>query len=113
MGRVRDVLAVADHGDAVGDAEDLVQAVGDVDDGHALRLQRARDVEQAGDLMGRQAGGRFVHDQDLDLQRQRAGDLDGLLFGQGQARGGAADVKLDAERCDQGFGFARRSRPSA
>ena len=57
-----DMLAVADHGDAVGDAEDLVQTVGDVDDGDALGFQGAGDVEEAGDLMGRKARGRFVHD---------------------------------------------------
>jgi hypothetical protein len=42
-GTVSMVLAVAHHGDAVGDALHLVHLVGDVDDADAVRLQLLDD----------------------------------------------------------------------
>ncbi len=111
----RDVPAVAQHGHAVGDAEDLVEPVGDVEHGDPALLQRAGDRQQPVDLVRRQRRGRLVHDQHLDVERQRAGDLDGLLLGERQAGGGAADVEVDAEPGDQLLGLANRasSNPSA
>ena len=42
-----DIGAVAQHRDAVGDLEDLVEPMADVDDPDAARLEPAHDVEQA------------------------------------------------------------------
>ena len=60
-----DVLAVAQDRRAVGDARDLVHAVRDVDDRHALGLEPAQEVEQLLDLAARQRRGRLVEDQHL------------------------------------------------
>ena len=80
----RDVLAVAQHGDAVAIVEDLRHAVGDVDDRDALRRQLAHDLEQDLRLALGQRGGRLVEDQHAAVQRQRLGDLDQLLLRDGE-----------------------------
>ena len=47
--------AVAEHRELVGDLEQLVHLVGDVDDAFALRPQVADDLEQMRDLASRSA----------------------------------------------------------
>ena len=80
-----DIFAVAQDRDAVGDLLQLVHLVRDVDDADAARLQFADDLEQFGDLGVVQRRGRLVHDQHARVERQRLGDLDHLLLGDGQA----------------------------
>ena len=80
-----DQLPVAQHGDPVGDAVDLVHAVADEHHRHALPAQVVDHGEQPVDLALRQGGGRLVHDQHAGAHRQRAGDLDQLLLGAAQA----------------------------
>ena len=77
-------LAVAQHGDAVGDAEDLVEPVRDIDHADAAFLQRTDRIEQPLDLVGRQAGGRLVEHQHVGFDGQRAGDGDQRFFGAGE-----------------------------
>ncbi len=60
-----DVAAVAEHRAVVGQLGDLVHAVRDVDDRHALRLELLEQREDLGDVGGRQRRGRFVEDQNL------------------------------------------------
>ena len=48
-------LAVAQHGDAVGELEHLLQAVADVDDADAARAQQAHDAEQVQHVVARSA----------------------------------------------------------
>ena len=55
--------------------------------------QRAHHVEQPGHLGGGQRGGRLVHHDDPGLQRQRLGDLDDLLVGDGQPAADPARVE--------------------
>ena len=59
----RDLPAVAQHGDAVGDRQHLVQAVADVEDRLAGAGVATQAVEQVLDLLGRQRGGRLVEHQ--------------------------------------------------
>ena len=82
---VADLLAVAQADEVVGDAEDLVELVGDEDDRAALGLELRDDAEEVVDLVGRQRRGRLVHDDDLRLVRERAGDLDQVLLRDGEA----------------------------
>ena len=64
----RDRAAVAKHGHGVGDAEDLVEPMRDVDDADvAGACSRSQDAEQPADIGLRQAGGRLVEDQQLDI----------------------------------------------
>ena len=57
-------LAVAQHGDAIGELEHLVEVVRDVHDRHAPLLQAVDDLEQAVDIVARQRRRRLVeHEQ--------------------------------------------------
>ena len=92
--RVRaDRLPVAHDGDLVGDAEQLVEPVGDVDDGDARRGQPADDREQHLDLGVGQDRRRLVQDEHGRLAGQRLGDRHLLLLG-------------DRERADRHRGVA-------
>ena len=55
---------VAQHGDVVRDAEDLIHLVGYVDDASAAFLQHADHIEQFVDLLVGDGGGGLVHDAD-------------------------------------------------
>ena len=73
-------VAVAQHGDVVADADQLLQPVRDVDDRDALRLEVGDHLEQHLDLGRAKRRGRLVHDQDRGVERHRLGDLDQLLL---------------------------------
>ena len=75
-----DPFAVAQDRDPVADLLHLVQAMGDVDDGEAARLQVGDDAEQALDFALGQRGGRLVHHDDPRISREGAGDLHHLLL---------------------------------
>ena len=103
--------AVAKDGDPVGDLEDLLQAVADEEDGDALVAQVLDQAEELGDLVRRQRRRRLVHDEDADVERDRLGDLDGLLGGERQAAGGAAHIEGDAEGREDLLGPAKHLAP--
>ncbi len=75
---------VAENGDAVADLHQLLEAVRDVDDGHAPLHQVADHAEERGDLHRAQRRGGLVHDQDPHVLDEGPGDLDDLLQAQGQ-----------------------------
>ena len=77
---VDDRRAVAQDGDLVGDAGDLVQLVRDDDRGDALALELEQEVEQRLAVGLVEAGGRLVEDQELHALGERLGDLDQLLL---------------------------------
>ena len=77
----RHQTAIAQDRDAVGNPVDLLHPVADEHHRHLPRLEVCHHGEQALDLALRQGGRRLVHDQDLRIGRQRAGDLDELLLG--------------------------------
>jgi hypothetical protein len=74
-----DHAAAAHHGDGVGDVEDLLQLVGDQDDGLALFLEQAQDFEQRRGFLRRQHGCRLVQDQDVGAAVDLLEDLHALL----------------------------------
>ena len=80
----RHAFAVAQHGDAIADAADLVHAVGDVDDADAARLRLLDHREQALRFAIGERGRRLVEDQHRELGAERLGDLDHLLLGAGE-----------------------------
>ena len=84
--RVSTCAPVAEHGDAVGELHDLVDAVRDVDDRDAVAGELPDDLEQPLAFGRRQGRGRLVHDQDAGVDRQRLGDLDQLLLADAQRR---------------------------
>ena len=68
-------MAVTHDGHFVGDAEDLVHLVGDVDNGNAVGLQVLDDAEEGFHFVGRQRGGRLVQNQYLTVGGNGLGDL--------------------------------------
>ena len=76
-----DELAVAQHDDAVGDAEDLVEPVRHVDHADALFAQAPQRREQPLHLIGRQARRRLVEHEEIAIDDERAGDGDQRLLG--------------------------------
>ena len=77
---VVDRSAIAQHRDAVGDAGDLVQFVGDQDRGDALLAERDEAIEQRGAIGLVEAGGGLVQDQQAHPLGERLGNLDQLLL---------------------------------
>ena len=84
---VGDHRALAQHDDAVADGEDVGQAVADEDDRDALRGQRADELEHVLDLAHRERRRRLVHDDELGVEGQGAGDRHRLLLAAGQQAG--------------------------
>lgn len=95
-----DVPAVAEHGDTVTDPVELVHAVADVEHGDATCAQVLDDPEERLDLARLQRGGGLVHDDDLGVDRDGAGQRDHLL--------GA-----DAQGVQGLFGSTRTPKPSS
>ena len=62
-GTVAILLPVAEHGDAVGEFEHLVEMVGDVQDRDPTRSQAMDHLEEALDVLPRQRRRRLVEDQ--------------------------------------------------
>ena len=76
-----DELAAAQNGAAVGDAADLLDLMGDEDDGLAAFTKAVDDLEQEFDLLGGEDGGRLVKDQDIGLAVEHFQDLHALTDG--------------------------------
>ena len=79
-----DVLPVAHDRDAVRDLGKLLEPMGDVDDAHPLVAQLADDAEEFLDFRLGERRRRLIHDEHLGVEGERLGDLDHLLFGNGQ-----------------------------
>ena len=65
-------VAVPQHGVPVADLHDLLELVGDEDDGHVLLLQHAHHIEHALNLRVGQGGGGLVHDNQGGLHHHGA-----------------------------------------
>ena len=74
------VFAVAVDGDVIGNTENLIHLVGDVNNGDVLRLQLGDDAEQVLNLRVGQRRRRFVHDDNFAVIGNRLRDLDHLHF---------------------------------
>jgi hypothetical protein len=87
---------VLQHGDPVTDLPDLLQPVGDVDDGDALGGEVADHPEEPFDLLVVQHGRRLVHDDQPGVLGQRPGHAHHLLGGRGQLPDldGGADLRV-------------------
>ena len=114
--------AAAQHGDAVRQPPDLVQAMRDEQRQAAVGDEGAQGLEQdiaVGEVEGR---GHLVEDQDTWIAHQRAGEHDELLLGQRQLAGRRVEIGQRAGEPRQGplrhfaaarrRGRARRNSPS-
>ena len=74
-------LSVAQHRDPVGEAEDLVEPVGDIDDAQPLAAQPAQTLVQPRHVGLRQRRRRLVEYDDARRHRQRPGNGDHRRLG--------------------------------
>ncbi len=88
-----DQRPVAQDGHPVGQPEDLLHAVGHVDDGEALRAQSADQREQGLHLVFGEGGRGFVEGHHLRLAGQRPQDLHQLALGRSEADAGRVRVE--------------------
>ena len=97
-----DEQAVLQHRDAVPDLEDLLQAVGDVEDGEGPFLAHRLQVpEKEVFLLDGQGGSGLVEDEEIGLQVQGPQDLDHRLLGQAQSAHDLVRLPLDVEYAQQ------------
>ena len=100
-----DPATVAKHREAIADGEDLLEAVGYVDNAHAVRPHPPDQIEQHVDLPFGEAGCGFVHDDDPRLEGHRLGDLHQLLLGGGKPGHGQARIQIRPQGLEE-FGAA-------
>ena len=98
---VRDLVcqdghAVAQDRDAVGKAEDLVHAVGDIDDAGALLPEPADDLEQGVRLRLGERGGRLIHHEQLRRDGDGLDRLGDLPARHGELRDLLVGVQVNA-----------------
>ena len=96
-----DVPSVAQDGGAIGDPRDLVHAVRDVDDRHALGLEPAEKGEQLLDLAAGKRGRRLVENEHAYVARDRLDDLGELALPGREIPDEGLRIDLDAERLEQ------------
>ena len=106
-----DLLAVAEHRDGVGDAQDVFDEMGNEDDAGAFVPQPSQGGEQAFDLRRRKRRGRLVEDDDARAGEQDAGDLDQLLQSDRQVAEPRKRIDVDAEPGELLARFARHAPP--
>ena len=90
----RDGRSLAQDGDPVADAADLVETMRDVDDADAIGGEPTHDVEHRLDLGVVEDRRRLVHDEQANVVRQRSCDRHDLLAGGTQVSD--QDVRRDA-----------------
>ena len=99
--------AVAQDRDAIAQFENFFQTVADVDDGDAIRLQPADQLEQRRRLLTREIGGRLVEDQEFGAAPLRARRGDQLLLADGERGQERARRKFEAEFVEQLLALAQ------
>jgi hypothetical protein len=102
---VADEAPVAQYGEGVGDLINLVQAVGDVEDGVSPVAQGVQDAEQPGAVGGGEAGGRLVEHDELRARREGSGDRDQRALGRSQPGDRRVGVEMSRD-VTQGVGAA-------
>ncbi len=99
--RVGHRAAVAQHGDAIGQLEQFLEPVRDIDDADLPRAQPGDQLEQQARLVMAQRGGGLVHDQDAGLAGHGLGDLHHLLLAHAELAHQPARVDRHADAGQQ------------
>ena len=95
------MLTIPQEGDAVGDLENLVKPVADVNDPDILRFQFVDHTKQSLGFARGEGGAGFVHDDDTGILRESLSDLDDLLLGDGEAVALGIDRDLHTDAIKQ------------
>ena len=96
-----DVFTVTHYRGAVADRENLIKPVAHVDDSKPLAAQVANDGEQLLHLAAAQRSGRFVHDEDAGVLRERLGDFNELLLRNGERTTGRFRIDVRVESAEK------------
>ena len=93
---------VNEDGDAVADADQRVEVVGDHDDSEAEAVaQRGDEFVEVVCADGVEAGGGFVEEEDFGIQREGAGEADAFLHAAGKlGRGVIGSFGLQADEAE-------------
>ena len=113
---VRDLAAGAQHRDAVGDRQHLVQLVRDEDDREPVRHQAPQHDEQAFDLLRGEHRGRLVEHEDARAAIEHLQDFEPLLLADAQARHAPVGRHVEAavgHQREQLLARARQGRAAA
>lgn len=79
-----DMPAIAEDGDAIGQLENLFEAVADIQDADPIGSQLANDSEERGGFPGGEGGGWFVENQQAAIAREGSGQGHELTLGHRQ-----------------------------
>ena len=91
-----DVFALAQHRHFIGEGHDLVELVGDDDNGFPVGLHGPKDVEELVGLLGGEDGGGLVQNQDVGPPVEDLDDFHRLLLGNGHVVNLLAGVDVEA-----------------
>ena len=106
-----DHAAIAKHGIAVGDAEDLIELVADEQDRLAIRLQPVDQLIELVDFLVRQGRRRLVHDDDAGIDRQGAGNRHHMLVRNAEIAQPDGRIDVCADAGEQVSGIIVEFRP--
>ncbi len=109
--RRRDDLAILEDGDAVDQFGDLVEAMGDVENGAPLRLEPSQQVMQVSDLADAERRRRLVENDDRGVGGKRLGDLHDLLLGHREAADDGIDIDMRVDLGQHTDGGAAQAAP--
>ena len=97
---------VLQHRDAIAQLEDLGQAMRYIDHGGARRAEPTHHFEQAPGLGRRQRRRRLVQDQQLQVARERLGDLDDLSLRRRKLADGLGGVERHPKLAEKRSGLS-------
>jgi hypothetical protein len=106
-----DVATIAQHGESVGEAQHLLETVGDVEDSDAVGAEFFHEIEQAVGVLLRERGGGLVEDEDLGGATEGAGDLDELFLRHAEFLHRALDVEFGADTGEEFAGALGAAAP--
>ena len=103
--------AVAKNGHPIGDTQDFVQTMCDIDDSDVAGAQSPQSVEQAFDVRLGKRRSRFVKDKDVRLDRQRPADRDERTLSRRQGGNRGRWIEIAAQDRERFGGGAFHSWP--
>ena len=106
-----DAAPVADDRELLADLEDLFELVAHEQGRDSAFLQVEDDAEQRVDLARGERRRRLIHDDELCVAHERAGDRDELLLGDGEATDLLVEIDLEVDLGDGLFGDATHPAP--
>ena len=110
-GDCRDRGAIPQDGDAVGDGENLLQLVRNIDAGDSPLAQIAKDGEENLDFMLRERGGRFIKNENARVFREGLDDFHELLLADAEALHRESGIDVDLKPIQKRAGVVVNARP--